>query len=823
MKIYFVAVQDGFNYDIYELASGLKVTPTASFSVDDAISQTAVALASKGITSEKLLSKIYSSEKDIKKLKVNESPAIQRFKEKKIAEEEKIPFIHTEEERQRLFEIAKEAKEKGLSNAEGMILSAANIKSGVKLPLERAKSIVDAAEKNKKLKDLEEQQKPYPEEEIVKREDTEEDFKQQINNEYKSDKYDTIPQDVKNKAYDAHKKLMEIANKYGYYPKSVRELKADPVIALSIYLRAAGAKKVETRAERISEAEKLIDETIEGVNKIYNKEFPKVEEELPFGEEKEVKAKKKREITDTKRRALNLEITDNPRGEVMQYFLSGGKISPEALQELFESKKQGYRWKRLNSEERKLKRSLTKDGSPRIEELAESIAGTDRLDQTQDYRNAIEEVILDHDKVDTMAEELVNDFDVEYNAMLKEQELAEIGGEINNQIKDFVAGLPQAQKQEILDVLDTIRLEDGNIDWDTIEKELGIIDPFSEPVIQRLSEKSQKILQDAIQQFKETGRISRFRGEVVLSPEEIRAGDAARGLAEKLRAGKISKKGFRASTGFDVVFDAAIEVVATALEAGASIADAIESGLKYIRNTDWYKSIPDKEAFEDKFKNLLNEEYAIQESTAGEVPVQPEAGVSEEVEAGVPPTRPPKAPEKGEGEGRKEERRFTERLIETPGLLSAIKKGVAPTLEYIRQTNAMTVQEAEQIINVLGEDKAYSAMKSEDTKGAVRVVLGQVLIKRYNKLAKEAKTKEEKDLYIDTTIDIAEYVTVKLATEAGQTIQAFSLWDKLTPEAQLVFAARQKGRSARKNINKAKKDVDVIKEKFDKANEEAVS
>ncbi len=949
----FIAVQDGFNYDIYELASGLKVTPTASFSVDDAISQTAVALASKGITSEKLLSKIYSSEKDVlKKLKVNESPAIQKFKEKKIAEEEKIPFLLTEEERQNLFEIAKEAKEKGLSNAEGMILSAANIKKGdrsyVKLTPQRAKDIVEAAEKNKKLKDLEEQQKPYPEEEIVKREDTEEDFKQQINNEYKSDKYDTIPQDIKDKAYEAHKKLMEIANKYGYYPKSVKELKADPVIALSIYLRAAGAKKVETRAERINEAEKLIDETIEGVDKIYNKEFPKEaevsedpyyayykeglptynidefrknpdilksdeayhsikypnsfvglytdrslialennitpesiklgdevfisgkkyavesidrikkdrdslhllriddkgnflrqrdlpkkereseevdeieEEELPFGEEKEVKVKKKREITDIKRRALNLEITDNPRGEVMQYFLSGGKISPEALQELFESKKQGYRWKRLNSEERKLRRSLTKDGSPRIEELAESIAGTDRLDQTQDYRNAIEEVILDHDRVDTMAEELVNDFDVEYNAMLKEQELSEIGGEINNQIKDFVAGLPQAQKQEILDVLDTLRLEDGTIDWDTIEKELGIIDPFSEPVIQRLSEKSQKILQDAIQQFKETGRISRFRGEVVLSPEEIRAGDAARGLAEKLRAGKISKKGFRASTGFDVVFDAAIEVVAKALEAGASIADAIESGLKYIRNTDWYKSVPNKKEFEDKFKNLLNEEYAIQESTAGEVPVQPEAGVSEEVEAGVPPTRPPKAPEEGEGEGRKEERRFTERLIETPGLLAAIKKGVAPTLEYIRQTNAMTVQEAEQIINVLGEDKAYSAMKSEDTKGAVRVVLGQVLIKRYNKLAKEAKTKEEKDLYIDTTIDIAEYVTVKLATEAGQTIQAFSLWDKLTPEAQLVFAARQKKKSARRNINKTKNDVDVIKEKFDKANEEAV-
>jgi hypothetical protein len=35
--------------------------------------------------------------------------------------------------------------------------------------------------------------------------------------------------------------------------------------------------------------------------------------------------------------------------------------------------------------------------------------------------------------------------------------------------------------------------------------------------------------------------------------------------------------------------------------------------------------------------------------TTGEVPVQPEAGVSEEVEGGVPPTRPPKAPEEVEG------------------------------------------------------------------------------------------------------------------------------------------------------------------------------
>ena len=477
---------------------------------------------------------------------------------------------------------------------------------------------------------------------------------------------------------------------------------------------------------------------------------------------------------------------------------------------------------KIGVEERRSRTSLTNKNAPSIVALAEKIAGTDRLDQVREYREAIEEALLNHSGTKTMAEELVRDFDVDYNAMLREQEIAEIGEDVNNQIKNFIAGLPATQKQEIADVLDAYRLEDGNIDWSKIEQEINTIDPFSEPVIQKLSEQSQKILQDGTQQFKEAGRVGRFRGEVVLGPEARRAGDAARSLAERIRAGKISKEGLRTSTGFDVVFDAALEVIATSLEAGASIADAIESGLKYIRDTEYYKNITDKKGFEDRFSNKLNEEYAIQEQAAGEVPVQPEARVSEEVEAGVPPARPKKPSKEGEGEGRKEERRFTGKLIETSDFLAAIKKGVAPTLEYVRQTNAMTVQEAEQIINVLGEDKAYSAMKNEDTKGAIRVVLGQVLIKRYNKLAKEAKTKEEKDLYVDTTIDIAEYVTIKLATEAGQTIQAFSLWDKLTPEAQLVYAARQKKKSARRNISKAKNDVNVIKEKFDKANEEAV-
>ena len=105
-------------------------------------------------------------------------------------------------------------------------------------------------------------------------------------------------------------------------------------------------------------------------------------------------------------------------------------------------------------------------------------------------------------------------------------------------------------------------------------------------------------------------------------------------------------------SGFDVVFDAALEVIATSLEAGASIADAIESGLKYIKGTEYYKNLTDKKEFENKFTNRLNEEYnAIQVGGPAEVPVGEAPRGREKVEPRVPGAEPKKAPKEGEVEG----------------------------------------------------------------------------------------------------------------------------------------------------------------------------
>lgn len=541
-----------------------------------------------------------------------------------------------------------------------------------------------------------------------------------------------------------------------------------------------------------------------------------IEEELPFGETPVREVAETKEEKNLTKRALNIEAI-TPRAEVLQYFISGGKISPESLAEFF-GKERRMGMGKIRVEERRSRTSLTNKNAPSIEALAEKIAGTDRLDQVQEYREAIEEALLNHSKTKTMAEELVRGYDTDFAEMKKSAELEEMGKDIEEETKTIVSQVPEAQQDEILAVLDRFRDQQGFIDWRKLDEEMK---GGFEPLLMDLPQSSQKIIEDAIRQVKETGRVSRIPIEGVRP--ETKAGDAARRLAERIRAGKINKEGFRASTGFDVVWDSALEIVASSIEAGASVADAVQDGLRYIRTTDWYKNLTDKKDFENKFTNRLNEEYnAIQVGEPEAVSVGKAPRDREKMERGVPPTKPPKITKEGEAEGRKEERRFTEKLIKSPGLLEAVKKGIAPTLEYVRQTNAMTLDEAQQILNVLGEDKAYNAMKDPQTKGAVRVVLGQVLIKRYNQLAKEAISQKDKDLYIGATIDIAEYVTVSLATEAGQTIQAFSLWDKLTPEAQLVFASRQKKKSASRNVQKVRKDIDNIGEKFDKANEDAV-
>lgn len=168
-----------------------------------------------------------------------------------------------------------------------------------------------------------------------------------------------------------------------------------------------------------------------------------------------------------------------------------------------------------------------------------------------------------------------------------------------------------------------------------------------------------------------------------------------------------------------------------------------------------------------------------------------------------------------------ENRSFSERIAEGTELLPKARAGIEKTMEYVQHTNYLSAKESELILDRLGEDQAFDLVTQNDKlKPAVRVVLGQAVIKKYNDLAAKAPDQATQDYYIDKTIAAANFVSEKLGTEAGQMIQAFSLWDRLTPEAQLRSAIKDAKNEGDKKIAKRQKDINVIGDKFQQVNKE---
>jgi hypothetical protein len=84
----------------------------------------------------------------------------------------------------------------------------------------------------------------------------------------------------------------------------------------------------------------------------------------------------------------------------------------------------------------------------------------------------------------------------------------------------------------------------------------------------------------------------------------------AKTLASKIRKAKISRPdAFNASIGADKIWDAAIEIVASTIEAGGTLADAVAKGVEHIKKSKWYKGLSDdkKAAAVGQFESALAE------------------------------------------------------------------------------------------------------------------------------------------------------------------------------------------------------------------------
>lgn len=155
-------------------------------------------------------------------------------------------------------------------------------------------------------------------------------------------------------------------------------------------------------------------------------------------------------------------------------------------------------------------------------------------------------------------------------------------------------------------------------------------------------------------------------------------------------------------------------------------------------------------------------------------------------------------------------------------ILPGARKLIAANKEYLVQHNVNSIAEAQRVIKEMGHDEAYNAVTTgEGISAATRVIVGNSLIKYYNEQAINAKTKASKNFFIQRTADIANFVSEKLGKEAGQMIQAFSLYSALTPEAQIMVATKNEKNIGNKVQRKYQNSVSNLGSKLQEANAQA--
>ncbi len=118
------------------------------------------------------------------------------------------------------------------------------------------------------------------------------------------------------------------------------------------------------------------------------------------------------------------EITD-PHDKVLSYFSSDGKIHPSAINELFGGKDKRIRQSASTENEKRARIGLLGKDAPTIDELAHQLWEADKTEKhtTQDYKNAIENVLGSYNSKSAMMKNLVERYDYEtaYEKHLQQQ------------------------------------------------------------------------------------------------------------------------------------------------------------------------------------------------------------------------------------------------------------------------------------------------------------------------------------------------------------------------------------------------------------------
>jgi len=161
------------------------------------------------------------------------------------------------------------------------------------------------------------------------------------------------------------------------------------------------------------------------------------------------------------------------------------------------------------------------------------------------------------------------------------------------------------------------------------------------------------------------------------------------------------------------------------------------------------------------------------------------------------------------GRGEYKPRKLHIRAIEEfPELGEIIKEDGA--LNYRVIPNSITLEEANGVINYLGDDLALKELKNMDNgmSWRVRFTIGQVLAKKFRESGET-----------DKMVDAIDEVSTK-ATELGQGIQALAMFSLLTPDGAIRYAVRQNKEKINKLRSKRESKFQQTTDDLKKVNKE---
>ena len=179
-----------------------------------------------------------------------------------------------------------------------------------------------------------------------------------------------------------------------------------------------------------------------------------------------------------------------------------------------------------------------------------------------------------------------------------------------NSILNYIYNQNQAIKYSLSKQIEAHKtISNGVVDQATKDKLKELDDKYKKAVsrIKELEEnnallEAKQALDNIIESEKRKQNISNKR------PNSAQA----KRIANTVRKLKINKPGiFKSSTGADIVWDGAVELVAKSIETTGKVADSIQKGLDFIKKSEWFKNLSksDKQLAENEFMNSFDEVY----------------------------------------------------------------------------------------------------------------------------------------------------------------------------------------------------------------------